>query len=364
MNAFGTMKVDQLLHLPKVSDPMGAAYDMTGFSLSCKAVLIGSLCFTKRNNKYSKKEGNHMKRKVMYVIIVAILGLSLFRVTAKAAEGVSLQVNDTPFVESGDVPAPYINHDGRTMVPLRFISEGLGASVTWNGENHQVMIQKGDTTIYVTVGLNQIVVNGSNVDMDTTAENTNGSVFVPARFVGEALGAAVDYNSNENKVYILTDKTNNFVTYGLTPKVKFPYTIKSQGLSITVNSIHIYDVNSDAAKAYMDKYQLSYPGKHNYFSWANITLKNESSNRIRWTGDDLKAKWHLSGTGNEGIQIPPGDINAAMTLNSTDYLWSWSLNSAEQITSNVALYFDADKISYVGLQGLDGSSFKVLAASN
>jgi hypothetical protein len=290
------------------------------------------------------KEGIHMKKRVMYVFIVAILGLSLFHATAKAdTSTVSLQVDEKPFVVNGDVPAPYINHDGRTMVPLRFISESMGASVDWNGDTNQAMIQKGDSTIYVTVGLNQIVLNGKNVDMDTTAENTNGSVFVPARYIAEALGAEVDYNMDENKVYILSDKTNNFLAYGDIPKVKFPYTDTTDiGLQVTLNDIHVYKVDSPEAQEIINKYQLDINTRGNpkYFMWTHVTIQNNSNDLIERNGNSLLAKWKV---GVDGIatDIAPSENSKIMGIhNRTDYLWAWELKPGESLSSYQAYFFN------------------------
>jgi hypothetical protein len=147
-------------------------------------------------------------RKILTVFAVSVLGLGLLQTNAKAnSPALSLQVDDRPFVASVDVPDPYVNHDGYTMVPLQFISKNLGASVTLNDQNQLVMIQRGDTTINIAVGLNRIVINGSNVEMNTTAVNTKGGVFVPVRYIAEALGHEVKWDGDQNKVYIITDGT-------------------------------------------------------------------------------------------------------------------------------------------------------------
>jgi hypothetical protein len=285
-----------------------------------------------------------MKRRVMNVFIVAILGLSLFHATAIAdTSAVSLQVDDKPYTVSSGDPSPYINADGRTMVPLRFISEGLGATVTWIPETNQAMIVKGNTTIYVTVGLNQIVVNGTNVNMDTTAENTNGRMFVPARYVAESLGAEVDYNYDFNRVYILSDKTNNFLAYGDIPKVKFPYTATSNiGLQVTLNDIHAYKVNSPEAQEIINKYELDVntPGNPQYFMWTHVTIQNNSKDVIGRNGDSPLPKWDVGVTG-VATTIAPSKISDIMgTFNRTDYLWVWSLKPGESLTSYQGYFFN------------------------
>lgn len=297
-----------------------------------------------------------MKRKVL-INATALTSLLLTSIpamqSAAASSTISLQVDEKPFIANADIPSPYVNQDGRTMVPLRFISENMGASVAWNGDANQAMIQKGNTTIYVTVGLNQIVVNGSNVDMDTTAENTGGHVFIPARFIAEALGAEVDYNPELNKVFILSDKTNNFIAFGLKSQVSFPYTITSKGLKVTINNIHVYPVNSDEAQSYIKKYRLgsANTGTQYFFIWANVTLRNESDHDIGFPSTDWVHKWEINADGINHEQAEPGILDLHNTYNSPDYLWGWNLKTGESLTTNVAYFSNKQHLTYVTLHG-------------
>ncbi|MGG3471553.1 copper amine oxidase N-terminal domain-containing protein [Neobacillus pocheonensis] len=297
-----------------------------------------------------------IKKKIIALAAAAVFGFSTIQTYVSAdSSALALQVDDKPFVAGGDVAAPYINRDGRTLVPLRFISENMGASVSWNGENNQAMIQKGDITIYVTVGLNQIVVNGSNVDMDTSAENTDGSVFVPARYIAEALGAEVNFNPKENKVYILSDTTNNFIAFGLKPKVQFPFTIESRGLKVTVNNIHVYPVDSPEAQEHIKEYKLgsSNPGTQHYFMWANVTLENVSDDDIGYPSKDWIKKWEFMVSGSNRLHAEPGIKSIHDTVNSTEYLWAWNLKAGEELTTNVGAFSNHEKLTYVLLQGYE-----------
>ncbi|NLC11160.1 MAG: hypothetical protein GX767_02775, partial [Firmicutes bacterium] len=91
--------------------------------------------------------------------------------------------------------APYINVEaGRTLVPVRFVSEALGAAVGWNSATAQVMITGGDKEIVLTLGSNKVQVNGQEQTLDCAPVLLPpGRTFVPLRFVSEALGAKVSY---------------------------------------------------------------------------------------------------------------------------------------------------------------------------
>lgn len=94
---------------------------------------------------------------------------------------------------------PFVDENGRTMIPLRFATEALGAQVGWDAKTRTASITKNDVTAKVAIGSDVVTVvkNGasSQVTMDTTAVLKDGRTYVPIRYVAEALGAYVDYSS-------------------------------------------------------------------------------------------------------------------------------------------------------------------------
>lgn len=90
--------------------------------------------------------------------------------------------------------APYIAGEGTTLVPLRVISEAFGAEVAWDGETKTVTIIDGKTTIKVVIGSKTALVNGEEKTLEEAAELTgSGVTTVPLRFISETLGAEVGY---------------------------------------------------------------------------------------------------------------------------------------------------------------------------
>jgi len=90
--------------------------------------------------------------------------------------------------------SPFISQ-GRTMVPLRIIAESLGAEVDWNSTTRTVIISGREETI------NLIVDVSLPGDMGTPII-VNGFTFVPVRYVSEKLGATVRWDGENNAVYI------------------------------------------------------------------------------------------------------------------------------------------------------------------
>lgn len=117
---------------------------------------------------------------------------------------VSLTLDGQPV--QTDVPA--FAENGRTLVPVRVISENLGASVTWKQESSQVQIENGQTAITLTLGSAEAVVNGETVRLPSgvpaTVVSYEGAnrTMVPMRFISEQLGATVEYLADSATVAV------------------------------------------------------------------------------------------------------------------------------------------------------------------
>ena len=91
---------------------------------------------------------------------------------------------------------------GRVLVPLRSIFETMGAHVRWDDNSQTVFANRNDTKVELEIGSNNATVNGSAVLMDVPAQLIAGSTFVPLRFLSESLGARVDYDGQHGKAAI------------------------------------------------------------------------------------------------------------------------------------------------------------------
>lgn len=92
-------------------------------------------------------------------------------------------------VVAGDA-APYVKND-RTYVPIRALAEAFSADVNWDNDARTVTIVRGDKTIVMTVDKTTYTVNGEEATMDVAPEITGDRTYVPVRFVAEALGFTV-----------------------------------------------------------------------------------------------------------------------------------------------------------------------------
>lgn len=89
---------------------------------------------------------------------------------------------------------PYLNEDGRTMVPVRFISESFGASVAWDDNTQTVTITKSKSQVAFQVDSKLVRVNGQDQVMDTKMilDSESNRTFVPLRFAVEPLGISIE----------------------------------------------------------------------------------------------------------------------------------------------------------------------------
>ncbi|MCX6085512.1 MAG: stalk domain-containing protein [Caldiserica bacterium] len=106
--------------------------------------------------------------------------------------------------------APVIQN-GRTLLPVRYVAEPLGATVTWTAGTRTVTVQRAGLTLALVVGRATAVVNGGNIRIDPADARVvpiilQGRTMLPARFVAEQLGCAVSYDPTTRVVTITYPK--------------------------------------------------------------------------------------------------------------------------------------------------------------
>jgi tetratricopeptide (TPR) repeat protein len=106
------------------------------------------------------------------------------------------------------VSSPPVFSMGRMLVPMRDIFEALGASVSYNSE-HVIVAQRGDTRIWLRIGSEVAGINGATNWLDQAPIVVNGTAMVPVRFVSEALGAKVDWDAAERRLNITSDVSSD-----------------------------------------------------------------------------------------------------------------------------------------------------------
>lgn len=146
-----------------------------------------------------------MKKINITFILLLLLVTNLFNFPViQASSEIQVIVRGEPLTLSLE---PVIE-SGRTLVPMRDIFESLDAYIEWDGSTKTVTALKGDTTVKLKIGDKTAYLNNKSMQLDVPAKIINDKTFVPLRFIGESLGADVDWNNNTRTVTITVDNSS------------------------------------------------------------------------------------------------------------------------------------------------------------
>ncbi len=105
--------------------------------------------------------------------------------------------------EATQITSPPIQlKNGRVMVPFRFLAESLGATVAWDGDTKMVTFTKGKLVIFLWVGRDYAISGGTMVQLDAPPMIQGGRTYIPVRFVSEQLGAQVTWDGKNRIVTV------------------------------------------------------------------------------------------------------------------------------------------------------------------
>ena len=141
---------------------------------------------------------------LLFVLLLGVISMVLGTIQVEV-DGQALSFSEAPR-----------QMNGRTMVPLRGIFEALGAQVNWDASSRLIIATKGDINVQLVVGDRRATVNGRTIVLDVPALIINGSTMVPLRFVSEALGADVKWFEAAQTVTITSGQVSN-TDYGTIP---------------------------------------------------------------------------------------------------------------------------------------------------
>ena len=143
-----------------------------------------------------------MNKRKRAIIALAMAGLIVAGTVASAfaVSPVAITVNG----QSVQSEASFINGNGRTMVPISFIAERLGYSVTWQADTRTAIFKSKDVTVDMKVGTNYFTRNGTKVDMDTYSVINKNRTIVPLNAVATALGSKVEWDENTRVVSVVS----------------------------------------------------------------------------------------------------------------------------------------------------------------
>lgn len=108
---------------------------------------------------------------------------------ASPADAATTQIKIDDVVVKTDTAPEQKNN--RTMVPLRVVSENLGAQVHW--KDSKITLSMNQTTVSLNVNDQTVIKNGKKEQLDVKPYIKNNRTYVPLRFIAETFGSQVDY---------------------------------------------------------------------------------------------------------------------------------------------------------------------------
>ncbi|WP_310830353.1 copper amine oxidase N-terminal domain-containing protein [Paenibacillus pedocola] len=150
-----------------------------------------------------------MKSRFVMLGLAALLAVgSSAGIDSKPAQAASktypalLKINDY-YVLYTSPKAPYVDKQSRIMIPLRSISELIGAKVSYDTKSKTATIVLNGKTIQFTIGSKTVTVDGSPVQMDTVPVLDKNSIFIPVSVLSKYLGIKSSTDP-QTKIYSMT----------------------------------------------------------------------------------------------------------------------------------------------------------------
>jgi hypothetical protein len=159
--------------------------------------------------------------------------------TALAQQNVSVQINGQPV----SFDQPPVERAGRVFVPLRGVFERLGATVVYS--NGTINATGNGRTIQLHLGSTQATVNGQSQYLDVAPFLIGARTLVPLRFIAQSLGATVNWNSSNRTVYINGGGNNPAPQNTAPPNASFYLRGKRPTGSVNTESPAIHAVFSE-----------------------------------------------------------------------------------------------------------------------
>ena len=287
------------------------------------------------------------------IIKISILIMAMLITPVFAAKEFNVSIGNTQFKvkEAGVLVnnktlktefSPYIKQ-GRTFVPIREITEKLGADVDWRAKDKSIKITLNGDVIKMKINSPIVTVNGKKINLDNAqspqlalykSPERETKTMVPLRFISETFGYNVDWNNDKVRAEISTYKNNSIVE----DKEKDSKNTKNKNTNnkkntkkASVSSNSIFDSNyfvSNAEKKETSKITNEIKGgnKDKIFEEADLDKSDENKKRV------IKDKIEVNGKLN--IVIDPGHggkDSGAVALDGETYEKTLNLMVAERL---------------------------------
>lgn len=136
------------------------------------------------------------KAKKLFLVVFLLFAFIPFNLFASSE--VKLWINGS-YVTTDVAP---VIENGRTLVPIRVISENLGLEVDWDNDLKQITVSQGDDHFIFVIGQNFYTKDEIKQDLDVAPKIINDRTFVPIRVIAEAFNQEVNWDNVARTVAI------------------------------------------------------------------------------------------------------------------------------------------------------------------
>lgn len=142
-----------------------------------------------------------MRKRCFLIALLAVMLTTIPLICFVVENEINVKING----EKVNFDVKPIMDNGGVLVPLRKIFEELGADVEWIEETKEIIAIKGDNTIKLKINNSDAYLNNKTITLNVPAKIVDSRTVVPIRFVSESLGAKVDWDNNTRTVLIEID---------------------------------------------------------------------------------------------------------------------------------------------------------------
>lgn len=155
-----------------------------------------------------------MKKQKLISVIGCALLFAFPGMAAADSNDVVLKINEAYIEATPEQGQAYINDGGRTMIPLRLVSESLGYTTQWQ-EDGRISITSHDASVDVTLQVGKVdyLANGTSGQFETAPVLENNRTYLPARDFSELYGS-IYWDAVTRTVWIYQDGGSTYSILG------------------------------------------------------------------------------------------------------------------------------------------------------
>ncbi len=160
----------------------------------------------------------------LMVMVASHLPMNVSYASSELATKSLFKINDF-FVLYTYPKAPFVDQNNRLMIPIRSVSELLGANVNYNGKLQEATVSKGGNTLKLKVNSTEANNNGTVISMDTAPEIVQNHLYIPIRVLIDSMKLPVKWDKETGVIQVVDESLKDMEIFSqitdsnVTPKV-------------------------------------------------------------------------------------------------------------------------------------------------